>query len=651
MSKWNEKIDGNHLKIAAHQGSTMRVVAGPGTGKSYALQRKVMRLIEEGINPERILAVTFTNVAADALKKDMTGLEIDGSENVKACTLHSICFEILIDEKVLEFTGRYPRPLLDFEQNFLLEDLMNYYGGKKKTKKLLKAYESAFAREQDDIPNVISSEVDADFKDRLLRWLKIHKSMLIGELIPITFDYLKNNPAAPEFDKYDYVLVDEYQDLNKAEQSLIDLLAKKSELLIVGDEDQSIYSFKHAHPEGITEFHTTHTPLEDIGLNVCRRCPKKVVRLANELMGYFLGSHPKKLDEFEENEEGNIYAVQWDTLALETEGVSKIIKKLVTDQQFEVKPEDILVLSPRRKLAYALRDKLGNDYAIASHSFFQEEALDTTKAQKSFSMLSYLVNPNDRVSFRALLGLPTGLTGSYEKVLVKAVELSLTPKNVVEKVADGSLLIPGINPLIQRFREFEQLRAELEDKTLPEIINILFDPNTPEDIEELLSLISTFTIDDETDKLKFFTRLQDRVRTPEVTDEGGYIRLMSLHKSKGLTSKVVFILGCVAGLIPTIKDEDDLIDTNQTEELTKLRDEAKRLFFVAITRSKKFLFLSSFKQIEYALAMSLGGVKLISQKGSKIAQTQASPFYSEVARHLPTVNTGDELLKEFNIED
>lgn len=651
MAKWNEQIDGNHLKIAAHQGSTMRVVAGPGTGKSYALQRKVMRLIEEGVDPSRILAVTFTNVAADALKKDMAGLDTEGSENVKACTLHSLCFEILIKQHVLEFTNRYPRPLLDFEQDFLLEDLKNFYEGKKKTKKLLTAYESAFAREQSDVPNVISSEVDADFKERLLRWLNIHKAMLIGELIPITYDYLKNNPAAPEFDDYDYVLVDEYQDLNKAEQSLIDLLSKKAELLIVGDEDQSIYSFKHAHPEGITDFHTTHTPLEDVGLNICRRCPKKVVRLANELMGYFLGEHPKKLDEFDENDEGEIHAVQWDTVALETVGVSKLIKKLITDGQYNVNPEDILILSPRRKLAYALRDKLQSEFAIASHTFFQEEALNSVKAQKSYSLLSYIVNPEDRVSFRALLGLPTGLLGSYDKVLSKSVELSMTPKEVIEKVTDGSIKISGINPLIQRYKEFEQIRIELSDKSLTEIIKALFNPETPEDIEELLSLISTFTIDDEMDKYKFFLKLQDRIRTPEVTSDVGFVRIMSLHKSKGLTSKVVFILGCVNGLIPTIKDEQDLIGNNQLAELDKLRKEAKRLFFVAITRSKQFLFLSSFRQIDFALAMSLGGLKLNSQKGSNIAQTQTSPFYSEVVRHLPEVSTGDELLSKFDIND
>ena len=314
MPEWNKNIDGEHLRIASHQGSAMRVVAGPGTGKSYAMKRRVMRLLEEGHDPARILVVTFTNVAADALKKDLESIGLLGVDSVKARTLHSLCFEILRKQSVLEMTGRTPRPLMDFEKNFLLEDIKNEFGGKRNAEKLLAAYESAFARQQHDIPGVLQTDVDVRFKNRLLRWLILHNAMLIGEIIPIAYNYLKDNPAANELIQYDHILVDEYQDLNKVEQSLIDLLSSNGELLIVGDSDQSIYSFKHAHPDGINEFHDTHAPLEDVNLQVCRRCPKKVVRLANELMGYSLGENSKKLEEFSENEDGEVYATQWESI-------------------------------------------------------------------------------------------------------------------------------------------------------------------------------------------------------------------------------------------------------------------------------------------------------------------------------------------------
>jgi DNA helicase II / ATP-dependent DNA helicase PcrA len=447
MAQWDQNIDGNHLKIASHEGSTMRVLAGPGTGKSYAIKRKVMRLLEEGKDPKRILAVTFTNVAADALKKDLGALGVPGAESVRARTLHSLCFEILQKEKVLEMTNRNPRPLMDFETNILLDDLKGQFGGKRNAEKLLHAFESAFARQQQDIPGAIKTQEDARFKDRLLRWLQLHRAILIGELVPITYEYLKNNPVAPELRDYNYILTDEYQDLNKAEQSLIDLLAQNAELLVVGDDDQSIYGFKHAHPEGIIEFPNTHSPLVDVGLQICRRCPKKVVRLANELMGYLLGEHPKQLKEFPSNKDGEVYAAQWVTIDDETKGTARLIRKLTSDN---VRPEEILVLAPRRQLGYALRDELENAYSINAHTFFQEEALDTQKAQRAYSILNYIAHPEDRVALRAFLAIPTPFPGTYEKILAKAEELNKTPKEIIEQLKAGSIRIPNIRSLKMR---------------------------------------------------------------------------------------------------------------------------------------------------------------------------------------------------------
>ncbi|MBP6855640.1 MAG: ATP-dependent helicase [Candidatus Pacebacteria bacterium] len=649
MPKWNQDIDGNHLRIASHQGSAMRVLAGPGTGKSYALQRKVMRLLEEGKDPSRILVVTFTNVAADALKKDLAAAQTPGAENVRARTLHSLCFEILRRQQVLEITNRTPRPLMDFETNFLLEDLKGDFNGKRNTEKLLLAYESAFARQQQDTPGVIQSADDARFKTRLLRWLSIHRAMLIGELVPITYDYLRNNPTAQELNQYDYILVDEYQDLNKAEQSLIDLFASNGELLVIGDDDQSIYSFKHAHPDGIIEFPTTHNPLEDISLQICRRCPKKVVRLANELMGYFLGEHPKKLGEHPENGEGEVHAVQWNNIDEETKGTAKIVSAMISDATREVRAEDILILSPRRQLGYALRDELKSSFAINSNTFFQEEALDTEKAKRAYSLLNYIAYPDDRIALRALLGMPTVLQGTYEKILLKAEELNKTPKEVILDIKAGTIAISRSDEIVRRYDDIESVKTSLDGKSVTEIVASLFDRTDPSDIEVLLSIIDTIKIDEEMDLKTFFTKLQDRIRSPEVTNDAGYVRIMSLHKSKGLTSKVVFVIGCVAGLVPTIKDERKLINENQTAELDRLRAEAKRLFFVAITRPKQTLILSSFRDIDFGVAMKLN-VRIMGGQRGRSARTQASPFFGEVTQHLPNVVVGSELLRIFGIK-
>ncbi len=167
------------------------------------------------------------------------------------CTL-CVC-QFLMRNHVLDVTGRIPRVLNDFETKPLLSDLSNEFGGSREKTKRIKAYQAVWARLQHDEPGEWYDDLDERFERELLDWLIFHKSMLIGEVIPQTYEYLLNNPAAEEREMFDHILVDEYQDLNKSEQSIIDLLAENSDLCVVGDDDQSVYSFKHAHPEGIRE--------------------------------------------------------------------------------------------------------------------------------------------------------------------------------------------------------------------------------------------------------------------------------------------------------------------------------------------------------------------------------------------------------------
>lgn len=109
-----------------------------------------------------------------------------------------------------------------------------------------------------------------------MRWLQFHEAILIGELVPETLRYLRENPASPHRRAFDHVLVDEYQDLNRAEQVLLDLLAEAGHLIVIGDEDQSIYSFKYADPQGIATFDETHPGTHDEQLDDSRRWPSRL---------------------------------------------------------------------------------------------------------------------------------------------------------------------------------------------------------------------------------------------------------------------------------------------------------------------------------------------------------------------------------------
>lgn len=130
-----------------------------------------------------------------------------------------------------------------------------------------------------------------------MEWLKLHRCVLLGELGNEMRAYLSSNPTCAERQQFDYILVDEYQDLNRADQSIIDMLAQSARLMVIGDEDQSIYSsLRYAQPEGIRNFLDSHPETEDLPLTVCRRCPTKVVEMANSLIRFNGHREPRALD-------------------------------------------------------------------------------------------------------------------------------------------------------------------------------------------------------------------------------------------------------------------------------------------------------------------------------------------------------------------
>ena len=336
-TSWSSGVTGPALRIARADEKRLRVLAGPGTGKSFALKRRVARLLEGGQEPGRVLAVTFTRNAAADLVKDLHSLGVEGCEIVRVSTLHSFCFSLLNREDVFQHLNRVPRTLLtiwksgslQFEVGVMLDDLGidHQFGGKRDLASRLRAFEAAWARSQFDEPGWAQNDLDKHFQDRLSEWLRFHRAMLIGELIPETLRFLRANPLADVMTAYDHVIVDEYQDLNRAEQRLIDLLASNGATVVIGDPNQSIYSgLKHANPEGIEQFSVLHPDTHDETLAECRRCPTRVVEIANSLIGYNQPSDSKLLLEpYHSNPAGQIHIVQWDSIESEAQGIGKYV--------------------------------------------------------------------------------------------------------------------------------------------------------------------------------------------------------------------------------------------------------------------------------------------------------------------------------------
>jgi DNA helicase II / ATP-dependent DNA helicase PcrA len=353
---WDHQLTGTARDIAASDRSPLRVMAGPGTGKSFAMKRRAARLLESGQNPKRILAVTFTRNAAASLVDDLRDLGVPGSEKIRAGTLHAFCFSLLSRQEVFEFLDRVARPVvtflksgvLQFEGNTMLDDLvgMGSFGPKRDCTKRIRAFEAAWARLQSDAPGWPRLPVDRSFQTALLSWLRFHRAMLIGELVPETLRYLRNNPGCEARAAFDHVIVDEYQDLNRAEQDLIQLLSGNRAIAIVGDVNQSIYRFRHANPDGIRTYGERYPETHDELLRECRRCPTRVVAIADHLISH---NHPgvpgPHLRPLPGNPEGTIHLVQWDSVEEEATGLAEYVRTLVAR---DVSPGDILILTPRR---------------------------------------------------------------------------------------------------------------------------------------------------------------------------------------------------------------------------------------------------------------------------------------------------------------
>lgn len=588
---YKEEIDRASQRIIQTDASPLRILAGPGTGKTYTLIRRVARFLKEGVSPKHILVATFTRMAADDLKRALEKLKVDGALSVCATTVHSHCFRILNRNEILEVIDRVPRPLLEFEKRFLLEDLKHEdFGTLRHREKRLKAFEAAWARLQNDDPGWAVDPVDLRFEEHLQAWLEFHESMLIGELVPEVLGYLRNNPLSPERSTFSHIFVDEYQDLNASEQALIGLLAENAKLTIIGDEDQSIYSFKYAHPEGIAEFRERHPETTDESLKFCRRCPPNIVEMANRLIAKNPGRAKRTLASLPNTSDAKVYIAQWESLEQETQGLAKLITNLVETERVE--PGETLVLAPRRQIGYSVRDAL-NDRGVQAHSFFQEEALDGNpkyleecQIQQAFALLTLAANPEDNVALRCWCGFGSSnlRETAWTRIRVLCNAHDLTLPETLNRIQSGDLKLAYGRKIIERLNELKNRLQELAPLRGGELFDALF-PDNNFDFKQIRTLVTDLKSD--ANAKQILAQLRSNITQPELPTEAKFVRVMSLHKSKGLTADFVIVMGCIQGLIPSIPK-----DVSQKERRLIL-NEQRRLFYVSITRTRKILVLSS----------------------------------------------------------
>ena len=631
---WDADLEGVYLDIARSTDPKIGILAGPGTGKTrYGLIRRVARLLSEGVDPKRILLISFTRVAAADLRDKVEELNETGTSDVRAATLHAYCLSLLTREAVLAYTQRVPRILMAHEADLMLRDLGGSFGDIRQRRTLLKAFEAGWARTTQDHPGLATIAEDRQFDAAVLRWLKDHQAILIGEVVPLAYDFLRHNPASSELTAFDHIIVDEYQDLDTCEQHLLDILAEHASLCIAGDDDQSIYSMRYANPTGILEF-ADRDEVTTFQIFSCGRCPQLVIDLANALIRCSSAERTKNDLVSVHPETGVVDIVQWDTLDDEINGTIAAIASELRRDTYQ--PGDVLVLTHRRLIGERIRDGL-RALSIPVESFFTEEELKAEVAQEALALLRLALNPNDLPALRVILGIgdDTGRSMAYQKVWAQARTDGTTTRTILERLDEGDDFGFRASALLDRFQVARRRVSELDLESLPDLVDRLFPDGTMETAE--LREVALAELEGVRTAQQLLDRLVVIITQDEVPQHPTFVRIMSLHKSKGLTSPRVYVAGLIEGVVPTLANR-------QGAEIDAAIEEQRRLLYVALTRTAERITLSNSLRMDFSVASAFGA-RVASgttwgRRGSLTCGVIASRYLRELGPNAPRAVRG-----------
>jgi superfamily I DNA/RNA helicase len=524
---------------------------------------------------------------------------------------------------------------LSYEVRFLALDL-DSFGGIQDVRKLLMEYEAAWACLQTDIPGGPSAQIDAAFHAAVLQWLIYHRSMLIGELIPLTIGFVTQNPASALLPSFQHVLVDEYQDLNKAEQMLIEKLATGASLTVIGDDCQSIYRFRYANPEGIREFPKVHPGTVTKSILDSRRCPPNIAAMSNSL----IANEPARtrtvpLIPNPDRANANVFVVQHNTLEDEVNAISAYIDSYLTKHP-NLPAGQVLVLTPRRFIGNRIRDLLISRGRNAM-SYFTEDPVQEPASARGMALLMLMVDPSDRAALRAWLGMgsATGLRGGYRRLIAAAQAAAVEPREMLARLEAGTVTIPHTEALVQRWKELNAALAPLAALKGLVLVRAVW-PQADESCDDIRLMAEEIAIN-VPDAPQILEELRQDITQPFLPDsESDVIRIMSLHKSKGLTASLVVVVGAMAGALPTI----DAKLSKAEQDARHL--EQRRLFYVAITRATDTLLISAPMLVPFAQAKQ-ARVTVVQTRwvgGLKYSVVAMSPFIGELGATCPPTVKG-----------
>ena len=614
--KYLEDLNSSQKEAVLHPKGPCLVIAGAGSGKTRVLTYRIAHLIKQGIDPFSILALTFTNKAAKEMKNRIEGIVGTEARSLWMGTFHSIFARILRTEG---YKIGYP-------PNFVIYDTQD-------SKNLIKA----IVKEQNLDPklykeNFVFNRI-SNAKNRLISPLEYKNNPILQEedsssLRPMIAEIYKIysercfKSQAMDFDDllfntntlfsehvdilnkyqqlFQHVLIDEFQDTNYCQYLITKRLASVSRnIFVVGDDAQSIYAFRGAEIRNILKFEDDFDDLKTIKLEQNYRSTKTIVNAANSVIEKNKSKISKEV--WTDNEDGELISVK-KSFSDNEEG--KIVSNLIFEEKNrnQLTNSNFAVLyrtnSQSRSIEEALR-RIGLKYKVfGGVSFYQRKEVKDLIAYLRFS-----INQNDEQSFRRIINYPRRGIGqtSLDKIITISNKENISLWDVIQRSSE--LLNSRINNLLTPFKDliiaFSNFSKNNDAYTTAShiasnsgLLKELWDDRSIEgisryeNVQELLNSIKEFLDNDDNknkkleDFLQEISLMTDQDKEDDSNEE--YISLMTIHMAKGLEFSVVFIVGVEEDLFPSqmmISSREDL-------------EEERRLFYVAITRAMKKLYLT-----------------------------------------------------------
>ncbi len=584
------------------------ILAGAGSGKTRVLTERVAYLIgNEGVNPWNIMAITFTNKAAGEMRERVNQIAGFGAKSVWVATFHSTCVRILRNHAdKLGYTTGFSIYDTDDSRSVMKEVLKRLNIDSKRYPERAFLSKISSAKDKLEIPedtgygsDVIERQLATVYKAYQERLL-LGNAMDFDDLIVKTVELFKNFPEIlREYqDRFQYIMVDEYQDTNIAQFELIRLLAgERQNLCVVGDDDQSIYKFRGANIYNILNFESNFSGCKVIKLEENYRSTSQILDAANAVIKNNKGRKEKAL--WTGNPDGEkIIFKRLDSSYEEAEYIAGDIQSQMSKG---IKYSDNAILYRTNMQSRALEEKLIMEnipYRIVGGTNFYQRM----EIKDSIAYLRAINNDKDDISVLRIINTPRRGIGStsIEKVMNYAVNNNISfyealiNIDMIDGIKSAAGKIKDFTRLIEEYKKREMAVAELIDNILRDsgYTEALEAQNTDEakgrleNLGELISKAAYYEKENDNPTLSGFLEEVSLIADIDsMTDEDDRVLLMTLHAAKGLEFTNVYMSGLEEGIFPGIRAISSADDMEMEEE--------RRLAYVGITRAKSRLVITS----------------------------------------------------------